>query len=402
MKLGAITLFYLAILQPISVSAGTDTIKIGVLNDQSGVYADFGGRGSVEAAKIAVEEFGDTILGRKIEIISSDHQNKTDIGITTARKWLDVDGVDMITDLTNSAIAVGVQNLARERGKITIATGPGTTRLTNEDCSPTGFHWTWDTYSQSAGTARAVLELGGRDWFIISADYAFGHQMTADLTKAVKQNNGNIVGSVNHPLGTSDFSSYIIQAQGSKAKIVGLANAGADAINIIKQSAEFNIQSDGQTLVGLVVLISDVHALGQKIAQGLIATTAYYWDRDDRSREFAARFERRMARKPNMVQAGVYSAVLHYLKAVQAAGTDDGIVVAEKMKAIPVNDLTTTGAKIRADGRVVRDMYLVQVKAPEESKSAWDYYTILKEIPGEQAVIPLNASKCANLKVGEK
>ncbi|SMH61926.1 ABC transporter substrate-binding protein [Azospirillum agricola] len=377
-----------------TAQAGPDAIRIGVLNDQTGLYADFGGVGSVEAARLAVEEFGGTVLGKKIEIITADHQNKPDIGLTIAREWFDVQKVDAIAEMTNSAIAIGVQNLAKERGRITLATAAGTTRLTNEDCSPTSFHWMWDTYSQATGTARAVLQGGDKSWFMLSADYAFGHQMAAELSKTVLEGGGTVAGQVKHPIGSADFSSFLLQAQASKAQVIGLANGGTDTSNAIKQAAEFGITDSGQKLVGLAVMISDVHALGLASAKGLIATDGYYWDRDEGSRELARRFEARMKRKPNMVQAGVYSAVLHYLKAMQAAGTDDGKVVAEKMREMPVDDLITKGAKVRADGRVARDMYLIQVKTPAESKGPWDYYKILRTIPAEQATMPLSESKC--------
>ncbi|MCY1254215.1 urea ABC transporter, urea binding protein [compost metagenome] len=378
--------------------AAPNAIKIGILNDQSGLYADFGGKTSVDAARMAAEEMGGSVLGKKIEIISADHQNKPDIGISIARKWFDADNVDAIADLTNSAIAIGVQNLARERGKITLASGPGTTRLTNEDCSPTGFHWTWDTYSAAVGTARAVLQDGGKDWFLLVADYQFGTQMSADLTRTVTQNGGKILGQIKHPLGASDFSSFLVQAQASKAKIVGLANGGADTINSIKQASEFGLPQRGQRLVGLAVVISDVHALGLARAQGLLATTAYYWDRDDASRAFAERFEKRTGRKPGMIQAGVYSSVLHYLKAVKAAGTDDGKVVADKMRTLPVNDAFATNGKVRADGRMEHDMYLIQVKTPAESKKPWDYYKVLRTISGPESTKPLSESTCPLLK----
>lgn len=378
--------------------AGPNSIKIGVLNDQSGTYADFGGKTSVDAALMAAEDMGGMVLGKKIEIVSADHQNKPDVGMSVARKWFDSDNVDAVVDLTNSAIAIGVQNLAKERGKITMASGPGTTRLSNEDCSATGFHWTWDTYSSSVGTALAVLQDGGKDWYLLVSDYAFGHQMAVDLTKTVTGNGGRIVGQVKHPLNAPDFSSFLLQAQASKAKVVGLANAGTDTINSIKQAGEFGIQKGGQKLVGLVVVISDIHALGLEKAQGLVATTAYYWDRNDESRAFAARFEKRTGRKPGMIQVGVYSSVLHYLKAVKAAGTDDGKVVAEKMRELPVNDVLARNGKVRADGRMEHDMYLIQVKTPSESKGAWDYYKVLRTIPAAQATMPLSESKCTLVK----
>lgn len=375
-----------------------DVVKIGVLNDQSGLYSDFGGSGSVLAARMAVEDFGGTVLGKPIEILSADHQNKVDIASNVARQWLDVDGVDAFADLTNSAVALAVQGLTKERGKIAMFSGPATTRLTNEDCSPTGFHWTFDTYSQAIGSARAVLQDGGKDWFLLVADYAFGHQMAADLSQEIKAGGGKVLGEVRHPTSTNDFSSFLLQAQGSRAQIVGLANAGTDTVNAVKQAAEFGIASGGQKVVGLVIVISDVHAMGLKGAQGLVATTAYYWDRDDDSRAFAKRYEEKTGRKPGMVQAGVYSSVMHYLKAVKAAGTDDGKAVAVKMRETPVDDFFAKGAKLREDGRLVHDMYLVEVKRPEESKGPWDYYKILRTIPGDQAAQPLAQSKCPLVK----
>lgn len=375
-----------------------NAIKIGVLNDQSGLYAEFGGAGSVAAAKMAVEDFGGTVLGRRIEVLSADHQNKPDVASNIARQWLDVDGVEVFADLTNSAVSLAVQHIARERGKIALFSGPATTRLTNEDCSPTGFHWTFDTYSQAIGSARAVVQEGGKSWFLLVADYAFGHQMAADLANEVTTGGGAVLSQVKHPSGSSDFSSYLLQAQASKAQIIGLANGGTDTVNAVKQAGEFGITERGQKLVGLVLVISDVHAIGLKSAHGLIATTAYYWDRDDASRDFAKRFEDRMRRKPGMVQAGVYSSVLHYLRAVKAAGTKDGKVVAAKMREMPVDDFFSRGGRIREDGRLLHDMYLVEVKRPEESSGPWDYYKILRTIPAEQAAMPLSTSKCPLVK----
>lgn len=371
-----------------------DVFRIGVLGDHTGPYADFSGPGAVVAARLAVEDFGATVLGRKIEILSADHQNKADIASNTARQWIDVDGVHALADLTNSAVAIAVQSLARDRGKIALFSGPATTRLTNEDCSPTGFHWVMDTYSQSIGSARAVIQEGGKNWFLLVADYAFGHQMAADLRLEITANGGKIVGEVRHPTNTADFSSFLLQAQASGASIIGLANGGNDTINSVKQAAEFAITDNGQKLVGLVLMISDVHAMGLSSAKGLVATTAYYWDRDEGSRAFARRYEQHMKRKPTQVHAGVYSSVLHYLRAVQAAGTDDGKVVAETMREMPVNDIFVTHAKIRTDGRLVHDMYLVGVKRPEELKGPWDYYNVIRTIPAEQTVTPLADSKC--------
>lgn len=373
-------------------------VRIGVLNDQSGSYADFGGLTSVEAAKLAAEDFANEDGSIKVEIIAADHQNKADVASTVARQWFDTQGVDAIADLTNSAVAIAVNTIARDKGKITLMTGPATTRLTNEDCSPTGFHWAFDTYSQSVGTAKSVLAQGKKSWFLLTADYAFGHQMAAELTRVVTEGGGKIVGSVNHPLATADFSSFLLQAQASGAEIVALANAGTDTVNAIKQAGEFGISQGGQNLVGLVIVISDVHALGLQVAQGLLATTAFYWDRDDASRQWSKRFEERTGRMPGMVQAGVYSGVLHYLRAIKASGTDDGPTVAKKMKETPVRDFFADGATVRADGRLVKDMYLVQVKKPEESKGPWDYYNILHTIPAGETVQPLDRSACPYIK----
>jgi branched-chain amino acid transport system substrate-binding protein len=372
-------------------------IRIGILNDQSGPYADFGGKTSVDAARIAVEDVGGKVLGKPIEIIIGDHQNKPDVASAIARRWFDVDGVSAVAELTNSAVALAVQQIAKEKGKITLFTGPATTRLTNEDCSPTGFHWAFDTYSQAVGTARAVVAEGGKSWFLLVADYAFGHQMANDLSKVVKTSGGTVVGQVRHPLNTSDFSSFLLQAQSSKAQIIGLASAGADTINSVKQAAEYRIAAGGQKLAGLVVVISDIDALGLTTANGLIFTTAFYWDRDETSRVWSKRFFERTARMPGMVQAGTYSAVLHYLKAMEAAGTADGRVVADKIRELPVDDFFAKG-RVREDGRMMHDMYLVEVKTPSESKAKWDYYKVLRRIPAEEAAQPLGESKCSLVK----
>jgi branched-chain amino acid transport system substrate-binding protein len=380
---------------PFARAQSSRPVRIGVLNDQSGLYSEFGGLGSVEAARMAVADFGGSVLGRRIEVLSADHQNRPDVGTAIARKWFDEDGVLAIADLTNSAVALSVQNLARERGRITLASGPGTTRLTNEECSPTGFHWPWDTYSQAVGTARALVKEGSKSWFLLAADYAFGHQMAADLTKTVTESGGRVLGQARHPTSTTDFSSFLLQAQSSRAQIIGLANGGVDTINAVKQASEFGIADRGQRIAALAVVISDVHALGLKAAKGLVATTAYYWDRNDESRAFGRRYMNATGRMPDMIQAGVYSSVLHYLKAMKEAGTDDGKVVAERMRALPVNDFSVTDGKVRVDGRMEHDMYLVQVKTPEESKGPWDYYKVLRTIPASEATIPLSESKCS-------
>ena len=377
--------------------AADDVIRIGVLNDQSGLYSDFGGATSVIAARMAVEDFGGKVLGKPIEILSADPQNKADVATSVARRWFDVDGVSAVADLTNSAVALAVQQLAKGQGKVTLSSGPATTRLTNEDCSPTGFHWALDTYSQAVGTAKAVVATGGKSWFILAADYAFGHQMAADLDRVVKESGGTVLGQVRAPTGTMDFSSFLLQAQSSKAQIIGLANAGADTVNSIKQAGEFGIMSGGQKIAGLVVVISDIHALGLKTANGLLLTTAFYWDRDEASRKWSKRFFDRTGRMPGMVQASTYSSVLHYLKAMQAAGKTDGKAVADKMRELPVDDAFAKG-KVRADGRLLHDMYLAEVKKPAESKGPWDYYKILRTIPAEDAAQPLSQSKCSLVK----
>lgn len=380
---------------PFARAQSSRPVRIGVLNDQSGLYSEFGGLGSVEATRMAVADFGGSVLGRRIEVLSADHQNRPDVGTAIARKWFDEDGVLAIADLTNSAVALSVQNLARERGRITLASGPGTTRLTNEECSPTGFHWPWDTYSQAVGTSRALIAEGGRTWFLIAADYAFGHQMAADLTKTVTDSGGRVLGQVRHPTSTSDFSAFLLQAQASRAQIVGLANGGVDTINAVKQANEFGLIQRGQRLACLAVVISDIHALGLRAAQGIVATTAYYWDRNDASRAFGRRYMGVTGRMPDMIQAGVYSSVLHYLKAMQGSGTEEGRTVAAGMRALPVDDFFAPGGRVRADGRMEHDMFLVQTKTPEESNKPWDYYKVLRTIPASEATIPLSESKCS-------
>ena len=381
-----------------SANSQTPPVRIGVLNDESGLYAEFGGVGSVTAAKMAVEDFGGKVLGREIEIISADHGNKVDNGVAIARKWFDADGVVAIADLTNSGVAIAVQGLAKEKNRITMASGPGTARLSNEDCSPTGFHWTWDTYSSVAGTVRTVLKDGGKTWFLLVADYAFGKQMSEDLRAALLKNGGTVVGEVRHPISASDFSSFLLQAQSSKASIIALANGGADTTTSIKQAAEFGIVQGGQRLAAMAVVISDIHSLGLQSSQGLLATTAYYWDRDEASRAFGNRYFKLTNRMPGMIQAGVYSSVLHYLKAMQAAGTDDAKAVAAKMRELPVNDFFATNGKVREDGRMEHDMYLIEVKKPSESTKPWDYYKVLRTIPAEEATAPLSESRCPLIK----
>lgn len=394
MKIKAVLLAAALAFGASQAASAADALKIGVLNDQSGTYADFGGKTSVVAAKMAVEDFGGEVLGRKIEIVDADHTNKPDVAASIARKWFDTEGVEMITELTNSAVALAVQDLAKGKDKITIATGPFSSALTNEACSPTGFHWVFDTYAAPRGVASGMIDDGANNWFILVTDYAFGHAMQADLTSTIEQKGAKVVGAVRAPLGTPDFASFLLQAQTSKADVIALANAGTDMTNAIKQAGEFGIMTGGQKLAALAMVISDVHALGLQTAQGLVAATAYYWDRDDASREFAQRFNERTGRMPGMIQAGTYSAVLHYLRAVAAAGTVDADAVAEKMRELPVDDFFAPGGVVRKDGRMEHDMLLVEVKKPEESKGDWDYYKVVSTLPASLVTRPLSESEC--------
>ena len=376
-----------------------DTVKIGVLTDMSGVLSDLSGAGSVTAVRMAVEDFGGKVLGKPIEVVQADHQSKPDLASSLAREWIDQQGVDMITDLTNSAVALAVVSLVRDKSRIAIVNGAGTTRITNQDCSLNTVHYTWDTYAMAYGTAKAIVKQGGDTWYFLTADYAFGHQSEKDVSAVVVAAGGKVLGSSKHPQGTSDFSSFILKAQQSGAKIIGLANGGADTINSIKAAEEFGLSTSGkQNLAGLAVFITDIHTLGLKSSQGLILTTGFYWDRDEETRKFSRRFFERQKKMPTAIQAGNYSSTLHYLKAVQAAGTDEAGAVMTKMKSLPVNDFFATNGKIRQDGRMVHDMYLVQVKKPDESKYAWDYFKILATIPGDEAFQPLSQSSCPLIK----
>lgn len=396
----------MALLATASLSQAADlsggSVKIGVLNDQSGVYSDFGGRTSVDAARMAVEDFNGKAKGINVEIVSADHQNKADIATAVAKRWFDVDGVDAIADLTNSSVAIAVNTMAKDLGKVTLMTGPLSTAVTNESCSPTGFHWGWDTYSQGTGTAGALMGQGQTRWFLLAADYAFGHAMANDISRVVTERGGKVLGQVNHPLGVADFSSFLLRAQSSGAQVIALANGGTDTINAIKQAAEFGITQAGQKLAGLGVVISDVHALGLKSAQGLVVTTPFYWDANDETRAFAKRFYERNGRMPGQVQAATYSSVLHYLKAIEAAGTDDGKQVAAKMREMPVKDAYAPNGRIREDGRMVMDMYLVEVKKPEESTREWDYFKILGTIPRETTAAPIEQSRCPSVIAARK
>jgi len=390
---------YLAILAAALASGAAQaqtSVKIGVLNDMSSLYADLAGQGSVVAARMAVEDFGADKKGIKVEIVSADHQNKPDVGSNIVRQWIDVDKVDVIVDVPTSSVALAVNEVIREKNKVFLVSGAAASDLTGPKCSPNTIHWTYDTWALANGTGKAIVKTGGDSWFFITADYAFGHALERDTAAVVEANGGKVVGKVRVPLNTSDFSSYLLQAQGSKAKIIGLANAGGDTINSIKQAAEFGIVSGGQNLAGLLVFITDVHALGLQTAQGLIMTEAFYWDRNDASRAFAKRFAPQYkGNMPTMVQAGVYSAVLHYLKAIEALkGPGDGKTVVAKMKELPTDDPLFGKGTVRADGRKIHDMYLFEVKKPAESKGPWDYYKLRATIPAAEAFRPLKEGNC--------
>ena len=400
MRLNALGVTLLAALLPAAAQAqiSGDVVKLGVLTDLAGVTADITGKGSVAAAEMAVEEIGGTVLGKPVQVISADHQHKADIGLSIARRWFDVEGVDAIVDVPNSGVALAVQNAAREKKRIALYSGAGTTALTNEQCSPYGFHWTYDTYAVSHGTASAVVKAGGTSWFILASDYAFGHQLQADATKVIEAAGGKVVGALRHPLNTADFSSFLLRAQSSGAKVIGIANAGNDTVNTLKQAGEFGLVQGGQSLAALIFFLQDVHALGLKATQGTYLTTASYWDANEATRSWSKAFMARTGMMPSMLHAGVYGAVRHYLKAVAKAGTDDADKVAAEMRTIPVEDVFSENAQIRDDGRVTRTMYLARVKKPAESRYPWDYLEIVRSIPPEETVWPLSESKCALIK----
>ena len=382
-----------------SLLAGTamaDTaVKLGVLNDRSGVYADLSGEGSVVAARMAVEDFDAASKGITVEIVSADHQNKPDVASNIARQWLDTDGVNAILDVPTSSAALAVNELVRNADAVLINSGAGSTDLTGAQCSPHTIHWTYDTWALAHGTGSAMVESGGDTWFFITADYAFGLDLEKNTAEVVQTTGGQVLGEVRAPFPNSDFSSFLLQAQASGAKVIGLANAGGDTINTIKQAAEFGITQAGQTLAGLLIFITDVHALGLETAQGLVLTEAFYWDLNDQTREWSARFEATHGIKPSMVHAGVYAGTLHYLKAVEATSGTDADAVMEWMKANPGDDPLFGKGEIRADGRKIHDMYLFRVKAPEASTGPWDYYELVATIPAEKAFRPLAEGGCA-------
>jgi branched-chain amino acid transport system substrate-binding protein len=372
-------------------------LKIGVMDGFSGVYGDLTA-GEVEAMQLAIEDVGGKVLGRPVEILSADHQTKPDVGAAIARKWYDVDGVKMITGLGTSSVALAVRKVSQEKGLIDLNTGAASSDLTGPACSPTGAHWVYDTYSLAHVTGSAMVKAGGDSWYFLTADYAFGHALERDVSEVVKAAGGKVLGAVRHPLSTQDFSSFLLQAQASKAKVIGLANAGMDTVNAIKQAGEFGIVKGGQKLAGLLVFATDVQSLTLPVAQGLVLTEAFYWDLNDETRAWTKRYRAKKDKLPSMLTAGVYSATLHYLKAVQAAGTDDAKTVMAKMREMPINDVMTKNGKLREDGRVIRDMYLFQVKSPQESKSKDDIYKLIATVPGDKAYRPLNEGKCPYIK----
>jgi branched-chain amino acid transport system substrate-binding protein len=379
-----------------TAAQNTQPIKIGVLAGLSGVYADVA-QGQIEAAQLAVEDMGGKVLGRPIEIVSADHQNKPDIAAAVSRKWYD-EGVKMITGLDTSSVGLAVRKVAQEKGAIDLNVGSATADLTGPACSATGAHWVYDTYALAHVTGDAVVKDGGDTWFFITADYAFGKSMEDEAGKVVKAAGGKVLGDVKHPLSTQDFSSFVLQAQASKAKIIGLANAGMDTVNAVKQAGEFGLVKGGQRVAALLIFESDVQSLGLPIAQGLVLTTAFYWDQNDETRAWTKRLRAKKDKLPNLTTAGVYSATLHYLRAMQAAGTDEPKAVMAKMHEMPINDMMTKNGKLREDGRVMRDMYLAQVKAPAESKGKDDIYKILATVPADKAWRPLNEGKCPLIK----
>jgi branched-chain amino acid transport system substrate-binding protein len=379
-------------------SAQQTPLKIGVLSDFSSVYSDIGGQGNVEATKMAVEDFGGQMFGKPIDMIAADVLNKPDVASSLARKWWETESVDMIIDMPTSATALAVMELSKQYEKVLIVTDAASSDITGKSCSPYTAHWTYDTYSNAHTVGSAIVKNGGDSWFFLTADYVFGHSIERDTGDVVRAAGGKVLGSVKHPLNTADFSSFLLQAQASKAKIIGLANGGGDTINAIKQAGEFGIVAGGQNLAAIVMFISDVHSLGLKLAQGLIITEAYYWDLNDKTRAFGKRFLERVKRMPTMNQAATYSATLHYLKAVQAAGTKDTKAVMAKMRELPVKDAFTDNGILREDGRMVHSMFLFQVKKPEESKGPWDYYKLLAEVPADQAFRPLKDGGCPLVK----
>jgi branched-chain amino acid transport system substrate-binding protein len=379
---------------PAAAQVSDDVVKLGVLTDMSSLYSDATGRGSLVAAQMAVEDFGGKVLGKPVEVIGADHQNKPDVGSNIARQWYDTDKVDAIVDVPTSSIALAVQEITKEKNRVFLISGAGSSDLTGPACSPNGIHYTYDTYALAHVAGKAMVERGEDTWFFITADYAFGHALERDAAAVVKESGGKVLGAVRAPLNTQDFSSFLLQAQASKAKVVALANAGGDTQTAIKQAAEFGLMQGGQKLLALLFQITDTHSIGLQAGQGMILTDGFYWDKDDAARAWSKRFFEKMHHMPTMIHAGVYSEVTHYLQAVRDAGTDEAQAVVAKMRAAPVDDFFAKGGRIRADGRMVHDMYLVEVKSPKESKGEWDVYQILATVPGDQAYRPVGEGGC--------
>ncbi|WJM95026.1 ABC transporter substrate-binding protein [Pseudomonas defluvii] len=371
-----------------------DEIRIGYLADMSGTYRDLSGPGGLEALNMAVEDFGGQVNGKKIVVFSADDLNKPDVGANTVRQWVDERNVDMVTGMVASSVVLAASKVVEQSGKLALISGAAASSLTNEYCSPNHIHWTYDSYALANGTAKSVLASGGKNWFILTADYAFGHAMEKDITKVVQSDGGKVVGTVRHPFPSSDFSSYILQAQGSGADVIAFANAGADTVNSLMTASQFGVAQSGQKLAGMVVFLNDIHAMGLDVTQGLMLTTGWYWDMNDESRAWAQRYYKRFGKMPGMVPAGIYSATTNYLNAIKATGSDEAQAVRTQMMATPVNDMFAKNGKIRADGRMVHDMYLAQVKTPAESKGEWDLYKIVSTIPGDEAYRPLSESTC--------
>jgi branched-chain amino acid transport system substrate-binding protein len=377
---------------------GGDGVKIGLLADMSSLYADVTGLGSETAARMAVADFGGSVLGKPVQVVVADTQSKPDVAVTIAKQWFDVDHVDALMEVTGTSAALAVMQVAREKNHIVAMSGPGSISITNENCTPVSIQWTFDTHALAVGTVTRAVQDGGKTWFFLAADYGFGEQMVQGATRVIQADGGKVLGSVKVPLTTSDMSSYLLQAQASGAQVIGIANAGMDAVNTVKQAVEFGLPQSGQKLAGLLMYINDVHSLGLSAMQGMTLTTAFYWDRDDASRAFSKRFFDKLQKMPNMSQAGVYSATLHYLKAVQAAGTTDTATVMRKMRELPVDDFFAHGGRIREDGRMVHDMYIVKVKTPAESHGPWDLYQIVATLPGDEAFQSLAESTCPLIK----
>jgi branched-chain amino acid transport system substrate-binding protein len=396
--LGTAALLAAATLTSASAQVSDEVVKIGVLSDMSGFLADVAGPGSLTAVRMAVEDFGGSVLGKPIEVVSADNGNKTDVAANITRSWFDTQKVDMVTDLGNSATGIASVQVAGQKRKIAIAVAPGTTRITNEDCQPTTFHWAYDTYALARGTASTLMKAGLDSWYFITIDFAGGHSIEKDAADTVREGGGKVLGSARHPMDANDFSSFVLQAQGSKARVVGFATAGQAAINAIKAANEFGLRQGGQTLAGLYFFITDVHSLGLDVTQDMIVTTAFYWDRNEETRAWSKRFFERTKRMPTQLQAANYSATLHYLKAVQKAGTDEAGPVTQAMREMPVDDMFARNGSVREDGRMVHDMYVARVKKPSESKYPWDYYELMATVPAQQAFQPLSKSACPRIR----